>query len=202
MGLMYLVRHGENRANVERVFSHRVVDYSLTERGVEQARAVARRLAGHRLARVYSSPLRRARETAEPIAAATGAPIVVAEALRELACGELDGRGDEEAWTIHDEILARWRAGEWEARFPGGESYREAHDRLADFLAELAERHADEDVAVVGHGGLFFTVLPRLCPIPLEELVGLRNTSVTVLRHHEAALSCELWGCIEHLAEA
>jgi broad specificity phosphatase PhoE len=204
MGCIYLVRHAENRANVERLMSHRVIDYSLTELGKEQADALGRWFLDRALARVYASPLRRARETAEYIARATGAPIVEAEPLRELHVGVLDGRGDDASWAEHDEIVARWRAGEWEARFPGGESYREAYDRLAGFLAELAERHRDEDVAAVGHGGLYSTVLPRLCPVDGHDGTSplrLRNTAVTIVRHREGALACERWGGMDHLPE-
>jgi probable phosphoglycerate mutase len=204
VALIYLVRHAENRANVERLMSHRVIDYSLTELGREQAEALGRWFLDRALACVYCSPLRRARETAEYIARATGAPIVEAEALRELRVGRLDGRGDDISWQEHDQIIARWRAGEWEARFPEGESYREAYDRLAGLLAELAERHRDQDVAVVGHGGLYSTVLPRLCPVDGHDGVSplrLRNTAVTVMRNEGGALACERWGGTDHLPE-
>src|SRR5436190_3083868 len=97
-GWISLVRHAESAANVERLMSHRVIDYSLTDLGREQADALGRWFLDRALARVYTSPLRRARETAEYIARATGAPIVEAEPLRELHVGVLDGRGDEAAW--------------------------------------------------------------------------------------------------------
>jgi broad specificity phosphatase PhoE len=204
VGCLYLVRHAENRANVERLMSHRVIDYSLTDLGRQQAEALGRWFLDRALSRIYSSPLRRARETAEYIARATGAPIVEAESLRELHVGWLDGRGDAAAWTEHDQIVARWRAGEWEARFPGGESYREAYDRLASFLAEAAQRDRADAVAVVGHGGLYSTVLPRLCPVDGHDghsPLRLHNTAVTVVRHADGALTCERWGGTDHLPD-
>ncbi|HEY3110137.1 MAG TPA: histidine phosphatase family protein, partial [Chloroflexota bacterium] len=57
MGRIYLVRHAENRANVERLMSHRVIDYPLTDLGREQAEALARWFLDRALARVYTSPL-------------------------------------------------------------------------------------------------------------------------------------------------
>src|SRR5689334_12090996 len=98
MGLIYMVRHAENRANVERLMSHRVIDYALTDLGRVQGEALGRWFLDRALARIYTSPLRRARETAAYIAEATGAPIVEAEQLRELNVGVLDGRGDEASW--------------------------------------------------------------------------------------------------------
>src|SRR5262245_55640654 len=197
-----MVRHAENRANVERVMSHRVVDFSLTDLGRAQAEALGRWFLDRALACVYASPLRRARETAEYLARATGAPIVEAEALRELDVGVLDGRGDDASWAEHDEIVARWRAGEREARFPRGEGYRGAYARLAGFVVDVAARHRAEDVAVVGHGGLYSTVLPRLCPVDGHDgttPLRLRNTAVTVIRHDSGTLTCERWGGTDHL---
>src|SRR5436190_18374914 len=112
MGRIYLIRHAENRANVDRLMSHRVIDYSLTDLGHQQADALGRWFLDRALEVVYSSPLRRAHQTAEYVARATGAPIVEAEPLRELDVGELDGRGDPASWAVHDAVVARWREGE------------------------------------------------------------------------------------------
>jgi broad specificity phosphatase PhoE len=200
---IYFVRHGENRANVERRMAWRVIDYPLTELGARQAAAAAEWFRGKPVEAVYSSPLRRARETADHLARVAGAEVVEEEALRELAVGELDGLGDAESWAVHDGIVARWRRGEWEARFPGGESYREAHDRLAELVQALIERHPRGDVVAVGHGGLFSTVLPRLCPVPGHDgtsALRLGNTAITVLRHEGGGLICDSWGGVEHLS--
>jgi probable phosphoglycerate mutase len=205
MPLIYLIRHAENRANVERVMSHKVIDYSLTELGVRQSAALGRWFLDRSLERVYSSPLKRALETAQAVADATGAPVEAVEPLRELDVGELDGRGDPESWQIHDDVVARWIKGDWEARFPGGESYREAYDRLAGLLVDLAARHTSGDVAAVGHGGLFTTVLPRLCTVAEHDGVNplrLKNTGVTVIHHEGGVLTCQLWGGVEHLPDA
>jgi probable phosphoglycerate mutase len=106
---IYFVRHGENRANVERRMSWRVIDYPLTELGVRQAAAAAEWFRGRPVEAVYSSPLRRARQTAQHVARAVGGPV------RELAVGALDGLGDAAAWAVHDAVVARWRLGEWAA---------------------------------------------------------------------------------------
>jgi broad specificity phosphatase PhoE len=202
MGLIYLVRHGENRANIERVFSHRVVDYPLTDRGLSQAARLATRFAGCPLARVYTSPLLRAQQTAAHIAQSAGVQVEEVEALREIAVGALDGRADAASWAIYEETLTRWREGDWEARFPGGESFQEAFDRLAGFVHDVSSQHAGEDVAAVGHGGLFCAVLPRLCAVPGNDEVAplrLENAAITLLRHAGQQFTCECWGSVWHL---
>ncbi|MBI3967521.1 MAG: histidine phosphatase family protein [Chloroflexi bacterium] len=205
MGRIFLVRHAESESNVQRFFSCRPPGAPLTERGRIQARSLGRRFADMRLARVYSSPLRRARETAATIAATTGAPLVLTDALREFDVGVLDCRGDDTAFKEHDVIVARWWAGNWDARFPGGESGFEICERLSGLLSELRLAHPGEDVAAVGHGGLFCTAIPRLCAVPVPadgSPLWIGNTAVTVLRHvggSPAAPTCETWGCLAHL---
>src|SRR5687768_8889360 len=97
---IYFVRHGENRANVERRMSWRVIDYPLTEPGPRQAAAVAEWFRARPIEAVYASPLLRARETADRIAEVVGAEVVEAEPLRELNVGELDGLGDPDSWAL------------------------------------------------------------------------------------------------------
>src|SRR5437588_12038201 len=87
---VYLVRHGENPANLTREFSHRRVDYSLTPRGIEQARQTAEFFRKGRVDELYSSPLKRALETAQIIAGAVDRPITVVEEFRELNVGRLE----------------------------------------------------------------------------------------------------------------
>lgn len=201
---IYFVRHAENAANVDRVMAYKVVDHPLTEHGRKQAAALGRWFLGRTLGCVYTSPLRRARETAERIVAATGAPLVEREELRELNVGELDGRGDPQSWARHDEVVARWRTGQWHARFPGGESLREVHARVAGLVHEVIGLHSDEDVALVAHGGIFTSVLPRLCNVPgydWSDQLKLGNTAVTIVRHESGELACERWGGLDHLPE-
>lgn len=200
MSLMYFVRHGQNLANVDRVLSHHVVDYSLTERGRRQARAIADWLRERPIRAVYSSPLRRAAETAATIAMATGAPLVEVEALREVDVGELDGRSDAKAWAVYESTVAAWRRAEWWVRFPGGEDLREARGRIVTFVDDVVRRHPGQDVVVVGHGEILGAALPPLlglCDPPV-----MATGSITAVRcAGQGNLTCEGWGLIEHLPD-
>lgn len=204
MPLIYFIRHAENRANVERVMSHKVIDYPLTEQGEKQAEALGQWFLDRALGAIYTSPLRRARQTAEKVAEATGAPVFEREDLIELNVGELDGKGDPASWAIHDEVCARWRIGDREARFPGGESFEEVFERVHRVVHEAIGLHPDEDVALVAHGGIFTSVLPRLCAVPdydWSAQLKLGNTAITILRHDGGELACERWGGLDHLPD-
>ena len=138
--MLILVRHGETEANAGRLLVGRA-DPPLTERGREQARALAPVVAGAGLVKV--SPLRRARETA----AAFGLPVEVDERWIEVDYGELDGRPVTEAWVP---LWERWRGDpEWVPA--GGESLAAVGRRVREACEELREIAADTDVVVVTH---------------------------------------------------
>src|SRR5258708_29488131 len=119
-------RHGENVANLTGTFSHRIFDGDLTIAGRQQAEALAGHLAalsGAPVRPLICSPLRRARQTAQIIGSRLGLPVACElDDLTELNVGALDGRSDPAAWDIYAAVLAAWRQGKTQARFPGGEN--------------------------------------------------------------------------------
>ncbi len=132
--MILFVRHGETEANRQRLALGRA-DPSLTERGREQAAALAARIEPLEVATVFASPLLRARETAAPIAAAVGAEVVVDDRLIELDYGEWDGRSFPD---LPPDALARWRTDPTFAP-PGGESLRAVALRVAGLCTELLD---------------------------------------------------------------
>lgn len=123
MNTVYFVRHGENPANLTREFSCRRVDYSLTEKGIQQARETARHFAEIPLAAIYSSPHKRAAETAAILAAPHRLPVSILDQFREVDVGDLEGQPpSDELWAFHDGIFKEWLTGTPEITFPGGES--------------------------------------------------------------------------------
>lgn len=206
---LYFVRHGENQANIERILSHKIVDYSLTPRGVEQSQYLAEWLADHEIARIYSSPLKRAYETAQIIATRLKlAEIRLIEGLRELNVGVLDGKGDPDSWVLHDAILKSWWEGDPDSTFEGGENHHGLRQRLRLSTEQIVKESIDlqtgQNVVVLGHGALFTFGLPALCANLTWEKVsgGLRNTAVAVVEVSESGYNCLHWGLTEHLPPA
>src|SRR2546423_3458924 len=180
MPLLHLVRHGQSVANVEGVFSNGLIDLPLTALGERQASAVAERLAGRPIAAVYSSPLLRARQTAEVVAARAGSAVIVDDDLDEVRVGSLDGRRDAEAWAEYDAVMEHWKAGEPRARFPDGESFADAVARVSRALDRLGRSHDDDDeVVAVVHGGIMLTVIPRLVEMPAGVELLLGNCAIS-----------------------
>lgn len=200
MTRLYLARHGENRANIEGVLSHRVVDHPLTDRGRRQAGALADWLAQRDISAIYSSPLKRALETATVVSQRLDVPVFKREGLREVNVGSLDGRGDEEAWKIYHSVVGRWRRGDPAARFPGGEDYCAAQERLTAVLDEATAGSPAEAVAVISHGEILTQVLARLVALPAGTEPVLDKAAVIVVDRDGDRWRCLRWNSTEHLA--
>jgi|SRR5580692_3087630 broad specificity phosphatase PhoE len=150
-------RHGENVANLTKTLSYRVFDGDLTDVGRGQARELGERLAAADAGQVQllaCSPLRRARQTAEIVGRRLGLPVAMElDDLREVNVGDLDGRSDARAWEIYAAVLEAWRAGDTQARFPGGENRDELCARLRRALTAVARGAAAGRSPAAAHGG-------------------------------------------------
>lgn len=145
-----LARHGETDDNAAARFQGRR-DSILNDRGRAQAAGLAGRLVGLGLVALYSSPLRRAHETAAIVAARTGLEVVLDERLVEADVGNWAG-------MLHSEVIAQdptgfaaWRAADPAFRCPGGESVVEQAERVAAAIADV--RRGPLPAVVVCHGG-------------------------------------------------
>jgi len=136
----------------------------LSEYGKEQARALGERRRDDGLVAVYTSDLRRAVETAEIAFAGTDLPIHGDARLRECNYGELNGRPRAEIDAI--------RLLHIDEPFPGGESWREAVERVRDLLDELARTRDGERVLLIGHAATRFALDHLVDGAPLKELVA------------------------------
>jgi probable phosphoglycerate mutase len=146
----WLLRHGQTPLSVEKRFSGVGADPELTEVGLAQAAAAAERLRAVAPDIIVASPLRRTRQTAEAVAAATGAEVVVDDGFRETDFGDWDG------YTF-TEIRERWPAelGAWVSNTsvapPHGESFDETSLRVRKARDRLLQSYGGKTVVVVSH---------------------------------------------------
>jgi broad specificity phosphatase PhoE len=204
---LFLVRHGENPANITREFSYKKIDYPLTALGVRQAEQTAAYFAGLGNGRgesgtgqgidaIISSPLKRALQTAEIIGAATGHAVTVVEEFREINCGEFDGAPPTDAlWEHHDRILASWRDGDLDAQFPGGENYHMLLARVRTALAQAVAGRDGQKIVIVAHGGIVGASLRDVCPDLDQQLIWTvpnRNCAVTEVELHAPSLAADM----------
>ena len=205
---LYLIRHGESVPNVEPIIGGPRGDTGLTDRGREQARLLEERLRKEQLHadRLYASTLPRAVETAEYVARALALPVEHTDALQELRPGAADGMAvDEwrERYGAADEDPFRDFA-------PDGESWAGFLVRVGAALTDLIDRHPDETVVAVCHGGVVeasFSLVFGLGGSSERVHFATLNTSITRWRHRRGPDGRREWSFVTfndagHLAGA
>ncbi len=147
---LLVARHGETDWNLERRWQGHA-ESDLSAKGRAQAQALGQQLRESGIAAIYSSDLRRARDTAGIVAGELGLPVRVEQTLREVDVGEWSGLTTDEIEARYPEGIARRRGGGtgWEH----GESIDAMSARIAAALAAIAAAHEGDTVLVVTHGG-------------------------------------------------
>jgi broad specificity phosphatase PhoE len=172
---LYLARHAESDWNAQNRFQGHI-DRPLTSRGRAQAAALAERLAEVELEAVYSSPLRRALETAAVVATERGLRPVAHPDLCEVDVGTWAGLSRDEVAERFPQAFQRWLDGGegWE----DGETYREMSVRVLAVVREIAERHPDGSVLIVSHGGPIRAVVAAAAEMDVHAYRRLHRVEV------------------------
>jgi probable phosphoglycerate mutase len=178
---LILVRHGETEWNAQRRYQGQT-DVPLSELGQRQAKLVAERLASQKIDAIYASDLKRAWETAQPIAKHTGLQVIPDARLRELKFGVLEGLTFEEAQEEHPEMIAAWLE-DFHNTPKGGEAIEAFHARLVSLLEDLKQKHDQQVVVLVGHGGPLSEILRIVLELSVEKrwYLEIGNASVSEL---------------------
>lgn len=192
---LLLIRHGETPLNVARVLQP--ADTPLSARGIEQAQALARRLAGMQVAAIVSSDLPRAHHTAELIAAASGVPIEISELLRERNFGDWRGLAYD-TLPVNPLLMADAP--------PGGESVAVFEARVAQAFAlvvQRASRLVSGALVVVSHGLVLRAMLGAHIALPdgIAVPAHMGNTCVNVVDARPPH-TASLVNCTRHLDPA
>jgi 2,3-bisphosphoglycerate-dependent phosphoglycerate mutase len=191
---IYLIRHGETAFNVARVFQP--ADTPLSERGVAQAQALAKRLASMGVTDIVSSDLPRALRTAQEISATTGAPIETTALLHEKNFGDWRGKPYDGMGFNPMTML--------EAP-PGGESMLEFQQRVARAFELVAKRRATTvgNLAVVTHGLVLREMLSKHARVlaHMRLPAQMDNTSISVI-DASSPFEAALLNCTLHLEGA
>ncbi|HEY8739159.1 MAG TPA: MSMEG_4193 family putative phosphomutase [Candidatus Dormibacteraeota bacterium] len=178
--LLLLVRHGLTDPTTTRLIG-RLPGVSLNARGQGQATSAADRVATLPVAAIYSSPMERTVQTATPLADRLGLPIREMPGLVEVDYGEWAGQ---EFKVLRKTAL--WKVVQQQpssARFPGGESVREAQARIVAAIEELQGRHPSEVVAAYSHSDMIKLAVAHYVGIHLDlyQRIVVSAGSVTAL---------------------
>jgi len=198
-----LVRHGESRA-VSEDDPFPLVDGQgdpeLAEVGRQQAQLLGQRLANHVIDAVYVTNLRRTHETAAPLCKAKNLSPTVVKDLREVHLGDWEGGMFRiKAHQNHPKIVEMREQQEW-GKIPGGETNAELDERVARGLQSIIDRHPDQVVMVVVHGGVIGSVLAQATGSEPFAFVGADNASISHLVAFEGRLSVRRFNDTSHLS--
>jgi broad specificity phosphatase PhoE len=163
---LILVRHGETLWNREnRIQGHTDVD--LSDHGRIQIEQLALSLKGEAIHAIYSSPLKRAYETAQAIARFHDAGIRIEQNLKELNNGDFESLTLEELKEKHHEFVKRWMADPASVVMPNGESLSQVQSRVWDVIRLILE--TSMDTIVVSHGMAIMTILCKVEGLSLSQ---------------------------------
>ena len=187
MPLLLLIRHGENDFVKSSKMAGRIAGIHLNEKGRKQAEALGEALKDFPITAIYSSPLERTMETAQPIAQAHKLEVIPAPDLLEADLGKWEGRSWKvlrltKAWIVVQNAPSRFR-------FPEGESFAEAQLRYANALERIAKKHhkPKDIVAVVFHADPIKLAVSYFLGLPLDHFqrLGCNTGSLTMLHLSE-----------------
>jgi probable phosphomutase (TIGR03848 family) len=182
MTTLFLIRHGLTAVTGSKLYGT-TPGFHLDERGRRQAAGMVERFRNVRPTAIYSSPLERCVETIEPLAAANNLPVVTSLALMEMDAGSWTGRSL--ASLRRTKLWKEVQASPSTFRFPGGEGFREAQERLVGEVERIARRHRRGRVVIATHGDMVRMLLAHFSGAPLDmfqrSVVDAASVSVVLL---------------------
>ncbi len=203
MTTVYLIRHGETNNNQEQRCNGCRTNQPLNERGRAQATALSSYFAAHPVDAVYTSHLLRAKQTAMLAFACDESALRVESDLHETDLGEWDGMLYTETAARYPELWAGKTLSAVNTPFPGGESVREAADRIFSAFLRIVRAHRGERIAIMAHEMILVFLLLRVFDRDLTErrfMGGLSNTGFDLLEIDERGhATMKIWNYTDHL---
>ncbi len=188
MTRLLLVRHGRSVWNATGRIQGQI-DIPLDETGTRQAERLADRLAAESIAAIYSSPLLRAKATADVLAARIDRPVQTDDRLMEYHFGVIGGLTWDGVVENHPELASRWLEDPWAVAVEGSEGRVNFAARVMSAMQDIIAQHPDDQVAVVAHGGTFGVYLTAMLGLDLNRRHPFHfgNTSLSLVEMREGA---------------
>ncbi len=191
MGSIIFLRHGQAKNNLERILTGRTPGVPLTEKGIDQAEKAAKFLEHMNISAIYSSPIERAKHTAEIVGKHNSLDVTIDDRLIELDMGKFTGVPYDEIFNSHGNVFMKFYNGELEIAHNGVETFSEVKKRILGIVDHVIENHPDQNVVLVTHmdpiKAMLSTVVD-LTPTNLFELI-IANASLNIFREYKRKFS-------------
>jgi len=191
LGSIIFLRHGQAKNNTERILAGRTPGIPLTEKGIDQAQKAAQLLEHMNISRIYSSPIERAKHTAEIVGKQNSVDVTIDERLIELDMGKFTGMPYDEIFSSHGNVFMKFYNGELEIAHNGVETFEEVKRRILDIVDHVLETHPDENVVLVTHMDPIKAMLSTIVDLTPENLFELiiANASLNIFREYKRKFS-------------
>ena len=191
MGQIIFLRHGQAKNNTDRVLAGRTPGVPLTDTGLKQAEQTGKLLEDMNISAIYSSPIQRAKHTAEIVGEHNSIDVTIDDRLIELDMGKFTGVPYDEIFTSHGNVFMKFYNGELEIAHNGVETFADVKKRVLGIVDHVIEKHPDENVVLVTHMDpikAMLSTIVDLSPINLFELI-IANASLNIFREKDRKFS-------------
>ncbi|MFT5525604.1 MAG: broad specificity phosphatase PhoE [Pirellulaceae bacterium] len=201
--MMYLLRHGATLNNLAKppILQGRRTDPTLSPDGRDQAELAAKFLAGLSIDAAYSSPLSRAKETAEIVVAPHRLPIEIIDEITEVDVGLWEGESWADIEKNDTEEYHAFMADPADHPYKGGESFAHVQQRVVPAFEKVMAENLGKAIIVVGHNAVNRAFLSLLIDLPLSKVRGVtqNNCGINVVRYREGKMKAITINSTYHL---
>jgi probable phosphoglycerate mutase len=191
LGQIIFLRHGQAKNNTERILAGRTEGIPLTETGVKQAEHTADFLQHMNISAIYSSPIQRAKHTAEIVGKHNSLDVTIDDRLIELDMGKFTGMPYDEIFNSHGNVFMKFYNDELEIAHNGVETFSDVKKRVLGIVDHVIENHPDENVVLVTHMDPIKAMLSTIVDLSATNLFELiiANASLNIFREKEQKFS-------------
>ena len=186
------LRHGQAVNNTKRMLAGRTPGVPLTENGIKQAERIARFLKPFNISAIYTSPIERAKNTAEIVAKHNSLDYKIDERLIELDMGKFTGMPYDEIFEKHGNVFLKFYDGELEIAHNGVETFAQVKNRVLSMIDHVLKEHDNgENVLLVTHMDPIKAMISTIMNANANSMFELivENASLTVFKEHQGKLS-------------
>ena len=191
MRYIIFLRHGQAENNTNRVLAGRRPGVPLTLTGLEQSEKIAKFLKPFNISTIYSSPIERAKKTAEIVSEHNSLEIKTDERLIELDMGKFTGMPYDEIFEKHGNVFLKFYEGDLEIAHNGVETFIELKKRILDIVDFVIREHNNENVLLVTHMDPIKALISTIMGLKANSLFELiiENASLTVFKEEQGKLT-------------
>ena len=191
MGQIIFLRHGQAINNTKRILAGRTEGIPLTDTGVKQAEHTAELLTHMNISAIYSSPIQRAKHTAEIVGEHNSLDVNIDDRLIELDMGKFTGMPYDEIFNEHGNVFMKFYNGELEIAHQGVETFADVKKRVAGIVDHVIEKHPNQNVVLVTHMDPIKAMLSSIVDMSATNLYELiiANASLNLFREQDRKIS-------------